>query len=319
MNITNVAVGLTGEDLLSILNDFVSVEGLTVQIIEISDCILIKGNFKKGLSIDFECGLRINSADNNMIQGEICKFKVLNIGIASVFRKIALKYALKSFADKGITYNAGKVNIQYKYILKDVPYIDFDINDLRLLEDKLVVGVNNVSISLGGELKKDVKLFKEEANEEELREAEERGKTEDLYTIGREMLSEKLPKKVKKYSDYIFVIPDIAALLTRLLKDNRVSIKTKLIISGSIAYIVIPTDIIPDKIPFIGKIDELAVAFFALNRIVKDVPLHIILENWQGKNDIILVIKNLIEYITNFTAAQNVETLYEFVEEVLSV
>ena len=47
--------------------------------------------------------------------------------------------------------------------------------------------------------------------------------------------------------------------------------------------------------------------------------MHIILENWQGKNDIILVIKNLIEYITNFPEAQNVETLYEFVEEVLSV
>ncbi|MBM6860822.1 DUF1232 domain-containing protein, partial [Clostridium saudiense] len=140
-----------------------------------------------------------------------------------------------------------------------------------------------------------------------------------IYTVGREKISKKLPEKIKKYSDYIFIIPDIAALLTRLLKDNRVSLKTKLIISGSIAYIVVPTDIIPDKIPFIGKIDELAVAFFALNRVVKDVPLHIILENWQGKNDIILVIKNLIEYITNFTAAQNVETLYEFVEEVLSV
>ena len=124
--------------------------------------------------------------------------------------------------------------------MKDVPYIDFNINDLRLLDNKLVVGVNNVSISLGGELKKEVKLFKEEQNEEEVREAEERGKTEDLYTVGREKVSEKLPERVKKYSDYIFVIPDIAALLTRLLKDNRVSIKTKLIISGSIAYIVGP-------------------------------------------------------------------------------
>ena len=319
MNITNIAVGLTGGDLLSILDDFVSIEGLTIYSIDMSDCILIRGNFKKGISIDFECGLRVKSIENDMIQGEICKFRVLNIGIASFLRKIALKFALKSFADKGIYYKDGKVNLQYKYILKDVPYIDFDINDLRLLDNKLVVGVNNVSISLGGELKKEVKLFKEEQNEEEVREAEERGKTEDLYTVGREKVSEKLPERVKKYSDYIFVIPDIAALLTRLLKDNRVSIKTKLIISGSIAYIVIPTDIIPDKIPFIGKVDELAVAFFALNRIVKDVPLHIILENWQGKNDIILVIKNLIEYITNFTAAQNVETLYEFVEEVLSV
>lgn len=319
MNITNIAVGLTGKDILSILNDFVDVEGLTVYSIDISEYILIKGNFKKGISIDFECGLKLNSTNNNMIQGEICKFKILNIGIASFFRKIALKFALKSFAEKGIYYNDGKVNIQYKYILKDIPYIDFSINDLRILDDKVVVGVNNVSISLGGELKKEVKLFKEEEVEEEIRESEERGKTEDIYTLGREKISNKLPEKIKKYSDYIFIIPDIAALLTRLLKDNRVSIKTKLILSGAVAYIVVPTDIIPDKIPFIGKIDELAVAFFALNRIVKDVPIHIILENWQGRNDIILVVKNLIEYITNFTAAQNVETLYEFLEEILSV
>lgn len=319
MNITNIAVGLTGKDILSILNDFVDVEGLTVYSIDISEYILIKGNFKKGISIDFECGLKLNSTDNNMIQGEICKFKILNIGIASFFRNIALKFALKSFAEKGIYYNDGKVNIQYKYILKDIPYIDFSINDLRILDDKVVVGVNNVSISLGGELKKEVKLFKEEEVEEEIRESEERGKTEDIYTLGREKISNKLPEKIKKYSDYIFIIPDIAALLTRLLKDNRVSIKTKLILSGAVAYIVVPTDIIPDKIPFIGKIDELAVAFFALNRIVKDVPIHIILENWQGRNDIILVVKNLIEYITNFTAAQNVETLYEFLEEILSV
>lgn len=287
MNITNIAVGLTGKDILSILNDFVDVEGLTVYSIDISEYILIKGNFKKGISIDFECGLKLNSTDNNMIQGEICKFKILNIGIASFFRKIALKFALKSFAEKGIYYNDGKVNIQYKYILKDIPYIDFSINDLRILDDKVVVGVNNVSISLGGELKKEVKLFKEEEVEEEIRESEERGKTEDIYTLGREKISNKLPEKIKKYSDYIFIIPDIAALLTRLLKDNRVSIKTKLILSGAVAYIVVPTDIIPDKIPFIGKIDELAVAFFALNRIVKDVPIHIILENWQDRKSVV--------------------------------
>ena len=109
MNITNIAVGLTGDDILSILNEFVSVEGLTVNSIDITDYILIKGNFKKGVSIDFECGLRINSTDNYMIQGEICKFKVLNIGIASFFRKMALKFALKAFADKGISYKEGKI------------------------------------------------------------------------------------------------------------------------------------------------------------------------------------------------------------------
>lgn len=319
MNISNITVGLTGGDLLSIFNDFVSIEELKIYSIDIDDYILIKGNFKKGISIDFECGVKINSAEDDMILGEVCKFRVLNIGIASFFRKIALKYALKSFADKGITYKDGKVYIQYKYLLKDVPYVDLHINDLKCLNGKLNVDIKDIVISLGGELKKEVKLFERAEQDEEVKEAEERGKTEDIYSVGREKVSEKLPSKVKKYKDYIFVIPDIAALLCRLLKDNRVSTKTKLIISGSIAYIALPTDLIPDKIPFIGKIDELAVAFFALNRIVKDVPLYVILENWQGKNDIILVIKNLIEYITNFTGAQNVETLYEFIDEILSV
>ena len=99
----------------------------------------------------------------------------------------------------------------------------------------------------------------------------------------------------------------------------RVSTKTKVIISAAVAYITVPSDIIPDKIPFIGKIDDIAIAIFALNTIMNDVPLNIVLENWQGKNDIILVIKSLIEYATAFTGAKNVENLYKVVEDVLTV
>ena len=60
-------------------------------------------------------------------------------------------------------------------------------------------------------------------------------------------------------------------------------------------------------------------AFFALDRIIADVSINVILENWEGKNDIVLVIKNIIEYVTNFTGARNVEKVYNFVEEVMSL
>ena len=95
--------------------------------------------------------------------------------------------------------------------------------------------------------------------------------------------------------------------------------KTKVVISAAVAYIAVPSDIIPDKVPFVGKIDDIAIGIFALNVIMTDVPLNIVLENWQGKNDIILVVKNLIEYATNFTGAKNIDSLYRVVEEVLSV
>ena len=105
------------------------------------------------------------------------------------------------------------------------------------------------------------------------------------------------------------------ALILRLLKDNRVPIKTKLSVSASIAYIACPTDMIPSNIPFIGKIDDLAVLFFALNRISKDVPLKVLLENWSGKVELILVLRSGLEYVTNFTGARNIEKIYSVVEE----
>ena len=144
-------------------------------------------------------------------------------------------------------------------------------------------------------------------------------KTEDSYTKGREKIKDKLPNNAKKYSDYIFVLPDIAALIYRLLKDKRVSMKTKLVISAAVAYIAVPCDIIPDKVPFIGKIDDIAIGVFALNVIMTDVPLNVVLENWQGKNDILIVLKNVIDYATNFTGAKNIDSIYRVMEEVLSV
>ena len=40
--------------------------------------------------------------------------------------------------------------------------------------------------------------------------------------------------------------------------------KTKIIISGAVAYITVPCDIIPDKIPFIEKVDDIAIEIFKL-------------------------------------------------------
>ena len=80
-----------------------------------------------------------------------------------------------------------------------------------------------------------------------------------------------------------------------------------------------PCDIIPDKVPFIGKIDDIAIGVFALNVIMTDVPLNVVLENWQGKNDILIVLKIVSDYATNFTGAKNIDSIYRVMEEVLSV
>ena len=319
MNVSSINVGLTGEDLISIYNDFVAIKEIKISNIDVKEDIRISGSFTKGLTINFEVKVKLNSMENGLINGELTGFKILNIGIPSFIRKTILKFALKSLSDVGINYDKGKVIIQYKYLLKDIPYVDFDIYSIYCAYGVFNVELRNAKFSLGGELKKEIELLNFEKEKVPEFNEEDISKTEDSYTKGREKIKDKLPNNAKKYSDYIFVLPDIAALIYRLLKDKRVSMKTKLVISAAVAYIAVPCDIIPDKVPFIGKIDDIAIGVFALNVIMTDVPLNIIMENWQGKNDILIVLKNVIDYATNFTGAKNIDSIYRVMEEVLSV
>ena len=319
MNVSSINVGLTGEDLISIYNDFVAIKEIKISNIDVKEDIRISGSFTKGLTINFEVKVKLNSMENGLINGELTGFKILNIGIPSFIRKAILKFALKSLSDVGINYDKGKVIIQYKYLLKDIPYVDFDIYSIYCAYGVFNVELRNAKFSLGGELKKEIELLNFEKEKVPEFNEEDISKTEDSYTKGREKIKDKLPNNAKKYSDYIFVLPDIAALIYRLLKDKRVSMKTKLVISAAVAYIAVPCDIIPDKVPFIGKIDDIAIGVFALNVIMTDVPLNVVLENWQGKNDILIVLKNVIDYATNFTGAKNIDSVYRVMEEVLSV
>lgn len=319
MNINSINVGLTGENLLSIYNDFVSIKEIDIKKVEINDDIKIIGSFSKGVIIKFEVKVKFNSMENGLTKGEVTGVKILNVGIPSFVRKVALKFILKSLKDKGIHYEKGKVIIQYKYLLKDIPYVDFDIYSIYCTYGVLNLELRNAKISLSGELKKEVELLSFENEQEQEYNEEELIKINDFYAKGREKIKSKMPIGVKKYSDYIFVLPDIATLIYRLLKDKRVSMKTKIIISGAVAYITVPCDIIPDKIPFIGKVDDIAIGIFALNIIMTEVPLNVILENWQGKNDILIVLKNVVEYATNFTGAKNINSICKVLEELLSV
>ena len=319
MNINSINVGLTGENLLSIYNDFVSIKEIDIKKVEINDDIKIIGSFSKGVIIKFEVKVKFNSMENGLTKGEVTGVKILNVGIPSFVRKVALKFILKSLKDKGIYYEKGKVIIQYKYLLKDIPYVDFDIYSIYCTYGVLNLELRNTKISLSGELKKEVELLSFENEQEQEYNEEELIKINDFYAKGREKIKSKMPIGVKKYSDYIFVLPDIATLIYRLLKDKRVSMKTKIIISGAVAYITVPCDIIPDKIPFIGKVDDIAIGIFALNIIMTEVPLNVILENWQGKNDILIVLKNVVEYATNFTGAKNINSICKVLEELLSV
>ena len=316
MNISEVKLKLLGSDILSIINEFVKIEGLALKSVNIDNGIILEGSLKRGIKIDFFVKVELIECVHNKIVARIVKVKILNLGLFRILRSFALKQLVKVFEEYGIESEKDKVIISINTLLKDVPFVDLNINEIFIKKSEAWVEASDINVSIAGKLIKKVEA--EEVKEEKrdnLATMEVVSKVEDNYSRGRKILGDKLPEGANEYKEYIFILPDIISLIYRLLKDKRVPIKTKLIMSAAIAYITIPTDVIPNNIPLIGVIDDIGVGFFALNKVLKDIPLSIIVENWQGKNELLLVLKNGIEYLANFTGARNVEKLCEVVEE----
>jgi len=77
-------------------------------------------------------------------------------------------------------------------------------------------------------------------------------------------------------------IPAFLKLLGRLARDPRVSKMDKAIVVATIGYIVMPMDFIPDFLPFIGQVDDLYLLALALDRLLNNAGIDLLLEHWDG-------------------------------------
>jgi uncharacterized membrane protein YkvA (DUF1232 family) len=81
---------------------------------------------------------------------------------------------------------------------------------------------------------------------------------------------------------YMKQLPAYLRLLGGLLTDRRVNAVDKLLVAGAMAYIVMPIDLIPDFIPFIGEVDDVFVLVMALQRLVANAGRSVLTAHWSG-------------------------------------
>lgn len=81
---------------------------------------------------------------------------------------------------------------------------------------------------------------------------------------------------------YMKQLPAYVRLLGGLISDRRVSATDKLLVAGAIAYIVMPLDIIPDFIPFLGEVDDVFILVLALQRLVSNAGRSVLAAHWTG-------------------------------------
>ena len=77
-------------------------------------------------------------------------------------------------------------------------------------------------------------------------------------------------------------IPKYLRLLTGLLTDRRVPGLDKVLVVAAIAYILMPVDLLPDFIPFLGQVDDVYLLVLALQRLIASAGRHVVEEHWSG-------------------------------------
>jgi uncharacterized membrane protein YkvA (DUF1232 family) len=98
-------------------------------------------------------------------------------------------------------------------------------------------------------------------------------------------MSEPLAKR--RLKNLLLFIPNMLKLCFRLLTDSRVPGTEKALVVGAIVYAIIPFDLVPDLIPFVGQIDDAYLIALTLLRLMERTDPKIVREHWDGGGDVV--------------------------------
>jgi uncharacterized membrane protein YkvA (DUF1232 family) len=104
----------------------------------------------------------------------------------------------------------------------------------------------------------------------------------------------------ERLAGYAMLLPRLGKLVVRLMKDPRVPARSKAALLVLGAYLVSPVDLIPDFIPGIGHVDDLILVVFALDQILNRVPEEVVQEHWEGDENVLEVIRNVLDIASAF-------------------
>ena len=89
----------------------------------------------------------------------------------------------------------------------------------------------------------------------------------------------------------LLFVPNTMLLCGRLMTDSRVPRTERALVAGAIVYALIPFDLIPDMIPFIGQVDDAYLIALTLLRLMDRTDEKVLREHWNGGGDIVQLVE----------------------------
>ncbi len=100
--------------------------------------------------------------------------------------------------------------------------------------------------------------------------------------------------------DYLLLLPDLLALVIRLVRDPRIGLPLKAQLGAAVAYVVSPLDIIPDFLLPMGLVDDTVALVYILNRLARimgEAGDDVLREHWEGQGDILLALQGVLNTV----------------------
>jgi uncharacterized membrane protein YkvA (DUF1232 family) len=104
----------------------------------------------------------------------------------------------------------------------------------------------------------------------------------------------------RRMKELLLLLPNLVKLLVRLLRDSRVSRADKVILAGTILYVIAPLDFLPDMIPFIGQVDDAYLVAISVLRILNRADEKVVSAHWEGSIDIKRLVGSIVDVATVF-------------------
>jgi uncharacterized membrane protein YkvA (DUF1232 family) len=100
-------------------------------------------------------------------------------------------------------------------------------------------------------------------------------------------------KMKSRMRNLLMFVPNMVLLCGRLLTDPRVPRTEKALVAGAIIYALIPIDLIPDMIPFVGQVDDAYLIAMTLLRLADRTDPSVLRQHWNGGGDIVQLVESV--------------------------
>ena len=122
---------------------------------------------------------------------------------------------------------------------------------------------------------------------------------QDFYQKMRSDIREWVKTKTGKenqWSEYLLLAPDLFHLLAKLALDKDLPSSEKAKIAGALAYFISPIDLFSEAlIGPLGYLDDVALAAYVINSVMKNCDPGIVTKHWAGEQNILDLVQQIVD------------------------